>query len=1338
MYNVAMSREEKKIKLVDLIDVEFLQGFQDVFANTMNVASIMVDDQGPITKPSNFTDFCNKYTRGSAEGYKRCNECDIRCGKDAAATGKPVIYNCHSGLTDFAVPIIVNGKHIASILGGQVLSAPPNEDHFRTLARELGINEEEYISALKKIKIVPLETIKAAANLLSFVANTISEISHKNIELIKKNERDNLNQKIMSFIINSFDIDETLSFICDEVAKVFNVQRSAIAVFSDHQNYEDCTIKKEYRISKDIKGVESLDNFKKVAQFWGNNLIRKGGVFAIDDVTNSNIPDYLRNSYETLGVKSIVGVAIRKDDDVWGILILSEYNNYRYWTEDEIDLLRTISDQIYIAIKQSELHNALKQNTANQNAILNNIPFMVWLKDSQGRLIAVNKTYAAMCKDSVENVIGKTDYDFFPKEDAELYIKDDLSVIEKRCTVTTEEKISGPEGAKWHETIKSPVYDDQGNAIGTVGMARDISERKEAEMELLSRQEQIIKANKREILLRKIFETIRSSLDIDKTLSFICEEAAKLLNVQRATIVQFPTADNYEQYTIRSEYKVTSEIKGLTSSEYITKAAAYWGNKLLNEGKILEFSNIQESDTPDYFKLCYKALGVKSMIGFPIKMGESKWGSLVLSEYNSFRNWTEQEKTLLETISDQIYIAIYQAELYQALKRNTANQNAILNNMPFMAWLKDDQSRLLAVNETFAKMCNDTIENILGKTDFDFFPNEEAKVYIEEDRLVIENRQTISSVDSITGPDGAKWHETFKSPVFDDKGNVIGTVGISQDITERKEAEIELLHRQEQIIKATKNETALRKIMSASVNTFDLKTVINSIVVETGKLFEADRCIFVEYDFEINSFNPIKDYTEYLSSDKIRSHTESMPNQTVIDAIIRLIKQGKVITVENVEQAQLMPESKKLLVNELSVKSYLLAPVYYGEINYGAVILHYVNDYKQFTEDEINMAQAVANQSAIVIHQAKLYSDIQKNEKYTRTIMDSIKDGIIIINENFTIESCNPAVECIWGYSIEEILNKNLDVLVYHNCAKEDKKSCLSKNVTKGIKKSGEEFPVEIDVSEIVFENKKLILLVVRDITERKRIEKMKNEFVSTVSHELRTPLTSIKGSLGLVTSGALGAIPEKMSKLIDIADSNCMRLTNLINDILDLEKIKAGKYEFVYEEIEINSLIDQSITLNQSYADQFGMKIKVVKLAQESFIKADRNRLIQVISNLFSNAVKFSKLGGEVIIMIECEDAQIKVSFIDNGIGIPDDAKHKIFQSFSQVDSSDTRSKGGTGLGLSICKLIVENMGGNIDFESVEKKGSTFFFTMPVIKEGSLKVEDGTVKEFSSEEDAW
>lgn len=180
-----MVKSIKSTTLLDLVDINFLQNLQDFFAKTMEVASLTVNDDGPLTKPSNFTDFCFKYTRGSELGFNRCTDCDIKWGKIAAEKGDPIIYTCHAGLTDFAVPIIVENKHIASILGGQILTEPPNEEHFRKVARELNINEDEYIAAVRKIKIVPPEKIKAAIDLLYHVANSISAVSYANLKLSK-------------------------------------------------------------------------------------------------------------------------------------------------------------------------------------------------------------------------------------------------------------------------------------------------------------------------------------------------------------------------------------------------------------------------------------------------------------------------------------------------------------------------------------------------------------------------------------------------------------------------------------------------------------------------------------------------------------------------------------------------------------------------------------------------------------------------------------------------------------------------------------------------------------------------------------------------------------------------------------------------------------------------------------------------------------------------------------------------------------------------------------------------------------------------------------------------
>lgn len=167
----------KTIKLQDVIDVEFLQNFQDNFAEALGVASITVDISGnPVTKPSNFTDFCMKYTRGSDVGNKRCMECDRKGGEEAAKTGKPSIYDCHAGLVDFGAPIMLEGKQIGTILGGQVLTGPPDEEYYRKIAQEIGVDPDEYILALSKIRQMPRKSVEAAANVLYLVANTLSKV----------------------------------------------------------------------------------------------------------------------------------------------------------------------------------------------------------------------------------------------------------------------------------------------------------------------------------------------------------------------------------------------------------------------------------------------------------------------------------------------------------------------------------------------------------------------------------------------------------------------------------------------------------------------------------------------------------------------------------------------------------------------------------------------------------------------------------------------------------------------------------------------------------------------------------------------------------------------------------------------------------------------------------------------------------------------------------------------------------------------------------------------------------------------------------------------------------
>ncbi|HEU4325579.1 MAG TPA: PAS domain S-box protein [Roseiflexaceae bacterium] len=250
-------------------------------------------------------------------------------------------------------------------------------------------------------------------------------------------------------------------------------------------------------------------------------------------------------------------------------------------------------------------------------------------------------------------------------------------------------------------------------------------------------------------------------------------------------------------------------------------------------------------------------------------------------------------------------------------------------------------------------------------------------------------------------------------------------------------------------------------------------------------------------------------------------------------------------------------------------------------------------------------------------------------------------------------------------------------------------------------------------------------LLIVRDITDRKTVERMKNEFVSTVSHELRTPLTSIRGALGLVAGGVAGELPKQARSMIEIAHKNSERLVRLINDILDMEKIESGKIVFNLRPQELLPLVEQAVESNRDYAAQFGVTLELAAHGDlaGALVNVDGDRLVQVLTNLISNAAKFSPSGAVVTVAAERRGDLLRMSVVDHGPGIPAEFHSRMFQKFAQADSSSTRRQGGTGLGLSIARTIVERLGGQISFTTAPDRGTTFAVDLPEWREAHALV---------------
>jgi PAS domain S-box-containing protein len=339
--------------------------------------------------------------------------------------------------------------------------------------------------------------------------------------------------------------------------------------------------------------------------------------------------------------------------------------------------------------------------------------------------------------------------------------------------------------------------------------------------------------------------------------------------------------------------------------------------------------------------------------------------------------------------------------------------------------------------------------------------------------------------------------------------------------------------------------------------------------------------------------------------------------------------------------------------------------------------------------------------------------------------LDSAIDAIVTLNPSGSVESVNAAGERMFGWPASDLIRRDVGVLIDLADNGEgaflrrlgESQGALEGGIVREMtarRRDGSTFPVDVALGAMDLPTGRHLVAVVRDISERRRIEAMKDAFVSTVSHELRTPLTSIAGSLGLLAGGAAGELPEKASRLIGIAHSNSQRLVRLINDILDVEKLESGRQPMTMEVLDLRDVARRSVEGVQGYADQLGVVLSLGE-GEPAPVRGDMDRLIQVVTNLLSNAAKFSPSGGEVSVGVNPETRIARLSVTDRGPGIPDAFRARIFGKFAQADASDARAKGGTGLGLAIAREIAERHGGRLWFESQEGEGATFHLDLPL-----------------------
>ena len=544
------------------------------------------------------------------------------------------------------------------------------------------------------------------------------------------------------------------------------------------------------------------------------------------------------------------------------------------------------------------------------------------------------------------------------------------------------------------------------------------------------------------------------------------------------------------------------------------------------------------------------------------------------------------------------------------------------------------------------------------------------------------------------------------------------------------------------------------------------KDILRATVTEVQRILEADRVLIYQI---------LPDGTGRAISETVLPNYPAIldlefPEEVFPTEYQQLYAGGRVRAIADVHaQDAGLSECLVEFIDQFKIKAKLIVPILQNlsshqqnEINtpnqlWGLLIAHHCDRPHHWVDFELELMQQLADHISIALAQAQLLEHLEeivevrtaelqevnrnlqqeindrmqaeaalrRSEEQLRLITNALPVLIAYVDYRQLYRFNNKAYEDWIGKSPSDIYGSNLQTVwgaeCYERMQSYVKLALLGQSVTYENEITLKEgIPCSVNVTYIPHldeqKNVKGFFSLTSDISDRKAIERMKDEFISVVSHELRTPLTSMHSALKILATGRLGTLSTDGQQMLEIADDNTERLVRLVNNVLDLQRIESGDVQMEKRICNISTLMIQASEAMQPMAQQFGIILAVKPIDIEILIDSDY--IVQALTNLLSNAIKFSSTDSTVWLMAKIQtNDNVLFSVQDQGQGIPSDKLESIFERFQQVDSSDSRRKGGTGLGLTICRKIIEQHEGKIWAESILGEGSTFSFTLPLLK---------------------
>jgi PAS domain S-box-containing protein len=1267
-----------------------------------------------------------------------------------------------------------------------------------------------------------------------------------------------------------------------------------------------------------------------------------------------------------------MGIPLKSGERVIGALDV-QATRIDAFTHDDITVLQTLADQTANAIENARLFAERRQaeeSLASERNLLrtliDNLPDVIYAKDADSRMMMANMAQARLLGAATpDDLIGRTDFDFFPHELASKYHADEQALIRSGSALINEEEPTvDPLGnRRWLSTTKVPLRDSRGNITGFVGVGRDITESKEAGIE---RDRLLAEVERRAVQLQAAAEVSRATSSIlnpDELMQQAVNLVRDRFNLYYVGLFLLDDKRKFAQLKagtgeagremVKREHKLEAggaSMIGQCITNRQARIALDVAGKSDREHEMVRFDNPLLPNT-------------RSELALPlISRGNVSGAMSVQSEKESA--FSEDDVIVLQTLADQLANAIENARLFaerqqaeDALAYEQYLLRALMDNLPDSIYFKDTQSRFLRINKAQSDHLHmSEPSDAIGKSDFDFFGEEHARPAYEDEKKIIQTGIPIVNLEEMeVFPDGSTgWVSTTKMPLRNEQGEVVGTFGVSRDITERKRFE-ELLASERNLLRTLidnlpdviyakdaesrmmmANIAQARLLGAATVDDLIGKTDFDFFSQEmASKYFKDEQALIKSGRSMINEEEPTVDPLgnhKWLSTTKVPLR-DARGNITGFVGVGRDITESKAAGLERerllaeverratqlqaaaevsratssiLNPVELMQEAVDLvrerfnfyyvglfLVEETgkgtqAEKQYAILKAGTGEagqemVNRGhklevggssmigwcvlnqqarvtqnvavkivpesdedtaTPILRFENPFlpatrselalplisrgqvrggmtvqseheNAFSSEDITVLQTLADQIAVAVDNASLFELTQQAETEARQRLQDLSvvyeigqalagapmesEEIANLITRYFIEVLD-VPECVLSlynpeedvlrvladltrsedYGLEEgdgsgvqgkeIIQKEDVGEIYHlsdypatielmhtmqplvtqsNDPQADPAELsymwshgIYTMVSLPLAVKGTPFGVirmqawdrerhftssQINLAmtlanaaAVSLENARLYQEQ-RETTEKLReVDKMKSQFLANMSHELRTPLNSIIGFSRVILKGIDGPVSELQQQDLTAINSAGQHLLNLINDILDISKIEAGKMELAFhDEVNLHDIINGAMSFAVGLTKDKSIKLEKVIPDELPLVRADATRIRQVLINFLSNSTKFTEEGTITLKAgVQIGPAgrpEILISVTDTGIGISQEDQKKLFLPFSQVDASATRKTGGSGLGLSISRLLIELHGGRVGVISDSGKGSTFYFTLPI-----------------------